>query len=355
MTAPLSFVLPDRLSATEPPEARGVPRDGVRLLVARPGVPVRHRRFRDLPSALAPGDVLVVNTSTTAPAAVDGTRADGRPVTVHVSGPVPDDPGRWVVELRTPDRERVHDGSPGEVLTLPCGAAAVLVAAYPDPRAATSRLWCATIGAGGSLPAWLERIGRPITYSHLRTAPSIADFRTVVSRPDRDFAGTGFPSAEMPSAGRPLTRDVLRRLAARGVGVAEVVLHTGVSSLEAGETPLPERYRVPARTADAVNAARAARRRVVAVGTTVTRALETVAAEDGSVRAGSGWTDLVLGPGRPARTVDGLVTGWHEPQASHLLLLEAVAGRDTVAAAYEAALAEGYLWHEFGDSCLLLA
>lgn len=346
----LSFVLPDRLSAAEPPEARGVPRDGVRLLVARPGLPVRHRRFRDLPSALAPGDLLVVNTSSTAPAAVDGTRSDGRPVTVHVSGPVPDVPDRWVVELRTPGRERVHDGRSGEVVTLPGGAHAVLVAAHPDPSAATSRLWRAMIATDGPFLRWLERIGGPITYSYLRAAPGIGDFRTVVAKPGREF-----PSAEMPSAGRPLTRDVLARLAARGVGVAEIVLHTGVSSLEAGETPLPERYRVPARTADAVNTARAAGRRIVAVGTTVTRALETVAADDGSVRAGSGWTELVLGPDRPARTVDGLVTGWHEPQASHLLLLEAVAGGETVAAAYGSALAEGYLWHEFGDSCLLLA
>ncbi|MGD9988118.1 S-adenosylmethionine:tRNA ribosyltransferase-isomerase [Pseudonocardia sp.] len=347
----LSFVLPDRLSAAEPPEARGTPRDGVRLLVARPGRPVRHRRFRDLPSALAPGDLLVVNTSSTAPAAVDGTRSDGRPVTVHVSGPVPGVPDRWVVELRTPARERVHDGRSGEVVTLPGGAHAVLVAAHPDPAAVRSRLWRAVLDTGATaLTRWLERVGRPITYSYLRDTPGIDDFRTVVARPGREF-----PSAEMPSAARPLTRDVLARLAARGVGVAEVVLHTGVSSVEAGETPLPERYRVPARTADAVNTARAAGRRVVAVGTTVTRALETVAADDGSVRAGSGWTGLVLGPDRPARTVDGLVTGWHEPQASHLLLLEAVAGPETVAAAYAAALAEGYLWHEFGDSCLLLA
>ena len=135
--------------------------------------------------------------------------------------------------------------------------------------------------------------------------------------------------------------------------MAPLVLHTGVASLEAGEEPLAERYRVPATTAEAVNATRAAGARVVAVGTTVTRALEAVAA-NGTVRAGTGWTDLVLGPDRPAQVVDGLVTGWHEPEASHLLLLEAVAGRDLVARAYAAALARGYLWHEFGDSCLLL-
>lgn len=315
-------------------------------------MPARHRRFRDLPAALAPGDLVVVNTSTTAPAAVDGYRPDGAAVTVHISGPVPGDPARMVVELRTPDGERVRDGRTGESITLP-GGTAWLDTAHPDPEVAVgSRLWRAGLGVGGDLMRWLDRHGRPISYSYLRGRPPIEEFRTIFARPGR--AGE-FPSAEMPSAGRPFTRDVLDRLAARGVGLAEIVLHTGVSSPEADEVPLPERFRVPARTADAVNSARAARRRVVAVGTTVTRALETVAGPDGVVRAGTGWTDLVMGPQRPARVVDGLVTGWHEPQASHLLLLAAVAGPDLVSTAYAAALREGYLWHEFGDSCLLLA
>ncbi len=158
----------------------------------------------------------------------------------------------------------------------------------------------------------------------------------------------------MPSAARPFTPAVLCALHRRGVEVAPLTLHTGVASLDAGEEPLPERYAVPATTAAAVNATRAAGGRIVAVGTTVTRALETVADPDGTVRVGAGWTDLVLGPDRAARVVDGLVTGWHEPEASHLLLLEAVAGPDLVRRAYAAALSRGYLWHEFGDSCLLL-
>jgi S-adenosylmethionine:tRNA ribosyltransferase-isomerase len=139
-----------------------------------------------------------------------------------------------------------------------------------------------------------------------------------------------------------------------GVAVAPVTLHAGVSSLEPGEAPPPERYQVPASTAALVNHTRDHGGRVVAVGTTVTRALETVAGPQGGVWAGAGWTDLVLEPARPARVVAGLVTGWHAPDASHLLLLAAVGGADLVAEAYAAALAEGYLWHEFGDSCLLL-
>jgi S-adenosylmethionine:tRNA ribosyltransferase-isomerase len=158
----------------------------------------------------------------------------------------------------------------------------------------------------------------------------------------------------MPSAGRPFTAELITDLVTRGVAVAPITLHAGVSSLEYDEVPIAERFTVPAPTARLVNATRREGGRVIAVGTTVTRALESVAAPTGVVSPGTGWTDLILGPDRPARVVDGLVTGWHEPGASHLLLLEAVAGAELVQDAYDAALAERYLWHEFGDSCLLL-
>jgi S-adenosylmethionine:tRNA ribosyltransferase-isomerase len=345
-----AFTVPPELAADAPPEVRGVPRDGVRLLVARPGRPLRHTTFTRLPSALRRGDLLVVNTSDTEPAAVDGHRADGRPVVLHVSGPTRE--GReWIVELRTPDGRRVSDGTTGEALRLPGGVTAFLLAAHPAPRRRTgSRLWRARIPVAGGVPTWLAAFGRPVAYPYLRGPHPLADYRTVFARRD----GHGFASAEMPSAARPFTPAVLCGLRERGVDVATLTLHTGVASLEAGEEPLPERYAVPDTTAAAVNATRAAGGRIVAVGTTVTRALETVADPDGGVRVGAGWTDLVLGPDRPARVVDGLVTGWHEPEASHLLLLQAVAGAELVARAYAAALDRGYLWHEFGDSCLLL-
>lgn len=158
----------------------------------------------------------------------------------------------------------------------------------------------------------------------------------------------------MPSAGRPFTAQVVTDLITRGVVVAPVVLHTGVSSQEPGEPPQPERFRVPAATARLVNSTRAAGGRVIAVGTTVTRALESAADPDGLVRLRHGWTNLVLGPSRPARVVTGLVTGWHAPGASHLALLSAVAGEALVERAYAEAVRLGYRWHEFGDSCLLL-
>ena len=159
----------------------------------------------------------------------------------------------------------------------------------------------------------------------------------------------------MPSAGRPFTGRLVRELVARGVKLAPIMLHTGVSSLEPGEPPYPERFRVSRGTADQMNRTRAGGNRVVAVGTTAARAIESVASSSGRLEAREGWTDLVLGPDRPARATLGIVTGWHAGGGSHLRLLEAVAGPELVERAYWEARASGYLWHEFGDSCLLLS
>jgi len=330
-------------SATEPPEARGLARDEVRLLVARPSR-VEHATFRDLAGFLEPGDLVVVNTSGTLPAAVDGVRA-GQHVTVHVSTGLDD--GTWAVELRPGPRADgpVPDVRPGEVVELTEGRLHV-VEPWPDRDAAGSRLWRVRALVPGSVPAYLGRHGRPIAYSYVRGAWPLRDYQTVVARDPG--------SAEMPSAGRPFTDLLVTDLVTAGVSVAPVTLHTGVSSLEVGEPPLPEPFTVPAATARLVEHTRRHGGRVVAVGTTVTRALESVAGPDGSVSPGGGWTDLVLGPDRPARVVTGLVTGWHEPGASHLSLLEAVAGPELVACAYAEARTAGYLWHELGDSALLL-
>jgi len=228
------------------------------------------------------------------------------------------------------------------VLALRGGATATLTRA-----AAGVRLWAAELALGGRpVLDYLAEHGAPIRYAHDPVERPLSDYQTIFAR----VPG----SAEMPSAGRPFTPRVLHALAARGVGVARLVLHTGVSSLEAGEPPYAERFSVPASTAAAVNAAHRAGRRVIAVGTSVTRALESAATPDGIVHAAAGWTDLVIAPGRGLRAVDGLLTGWHEPEASHLLLLEAIAGRALVERSYAAALAHGYRWHEFGDTHLLL-
>jgi len=336
------FALPPGSEADAPPERRGLARDAVRLLVATPDG-LAHRHFHDLPDQLDAGDLLVVNTSATLPAAVEARRGDGRFLPLHVSTSLDD--GSWVVEPRQPDGSGPDRSLPaGERLRLADGAHLRLEAAYPDPAAVTTRLWRATVSPPQAAAEHLSRHGQPIRYGYVSGRYPIEDYQTVYA------AEPG--SAEMASAGRPFTPELLVRLLAKGVTVAPIVLHAGVSSPEPHEPPLPERYDVPQATARLVNSARAAGRRVVAVGTTVVRALETVAGPYGTVRPRSGWTDLVLGPDRPARVVTGLVTGLHAPEASHLRLLEAVAGRRLVELSYQAAVAEGYLWHEFGDTML---
>jgi S-adenosylmethionine:tRNA ribosyltransferase-isomerase len=242
----------------------------------------------------------------------------------------------------------MRDQRGGEVLALPAGATAEVVAAWPPstPAVAGSRLWLAVLRTPAPVPTWLERHGRPIRYRYVDRDWPLSAYQTV-------FA-TEPGSVEMPSAARPFTPEVVTRLVARGIDVAPLVLHCGVASLEEGETPYAEQYRVPADTARRIELARRTGGRVVAVGTTVVRALETVVDDAGTVHPGKGWTELVVTPERGVRAVDGLVTGWHEPAASHLLLLEAVAGRALLEASYAAALDEGYKWHEFGDSHLIL-
>jgi S-adenosylmethionine:tRNA ribosyltransferase-isomerase len=338
------FAIPAGGDATAPAERRGLSRDGVRLLVARSGR-IEHGRFHDIAELLHPGDLVVINTSATLPAAVDGRLADGRTVPVHLSTVLDD--GSWVVEVRHPGG---HGPDPsaarGTMLTLPGQLSLSLDAAYPDSSSPSSRLWRATPGSPVDAHRYLARHGRPIEYGHLTARYPLTDHQTVYARQSG--------SAEMVSAGRPFTESLLVRLVAAGVTVAPIVLHTGVSSPELNEPPLPERFDVSEPTARLVMSARCAGSRIVAVGTSVVRALESVATASGEVRAGSGWTDLVLGPHRRARVVSGLITGLHEPQASHLLLLDAVAGVAPVDAAYDAAVHGGYLWHEFGDSMLFL-
>jgi S-adenosylmethionine:tRNA ribosyltransferase-isomerase len=335
--------LPDS-DAIRPPEARGIARDGVRLLVADADG-ITHTRFDRIGRYLTPGDLLVVNDSATLAAAVTAHRA-GDLVIVHFSTELDD--GAWVVEVRpTGAATGALDGvEAGESLGLPAGAELVLLDSYPMPGRKTSRLWRAHATVEGDVASYLARHGRPIRYAYVPDAWPLSAYQTVFARTPG--------SAEMPSAGRPFTTELVTSLVTCGVSLAPITLHTGVSSAGPGEPPAAERFSVPAATARLVAQARAAGNRVVAVGTTVTRALESAADDDGMVHPRHGWTDLVLGPGHPARVVTGLVTGWHDAGASHLLLLEAVAGPDLVSAAYDAAVRTGYLWHEFGDSALLL-
>jgi S-adenosylmethionine:tRNA ribosyltransferase-isomerase len=338
--ADFDFQVPPACEAHEPPEARGLARDGVRLMVARrSNGSLVHSRFNELPQFLDEGDLVVINTSAQIPAAIPATLPDMTAVELRLSTPMPD--GRWLAELRLGD-ERFGGGSDGERLELPGGASAVLASRYADSR----RLWLTELQLPEPLESYLAEHGRPIRYGYVSGEWPLEAYRNVYA------VEPG--SVEPPSAGRPFTHQLLTRLLGKGVLVAPIVLHTGVSSLERDERPYPEWYRVPEHTAELVNAVRSRGGRVIAVGTTVARALETVTSPDGVTTPGEGWTSLVISPERGLHAIDGLITGLHEPRASHLDLLEAAAGEELLERSYIAALEHGYLWHEFGDSQLIL-
>lgn len=348
----LDFRLPDHLEAGEPPEARGLQRDEVRLMVSRRTTnQILHKQFRSLGEFLYPGDLIVLNTSGTLKAALNVTRADGTSLELHVSTHLP--AGLYVVELRQPTEDGTtpfYSARSGDRLVLPGGAWAELLTPYrPEQRLAENqrvRLWIALLHLPQTLPAYLEKYGFPIRYRYVKESWPIAYYQTV-------FA-TEPGSAEMPSAGRAFTSDLITQLVGKGIQFAPLLLHTGVASLEDHEPPYAEYYRVPPETAQAVNQARLAGRRVIAVGTTAVRALETVAEPNGRVFPGSGWTDLIITPERGIYAIDGLLTGLHEPRSSHLQMLEALAGRQHLCLTYAEALKHNYLWHEFGDLHLIL-
>jgi S-adenosylmethionine:tRNA ribosyltransferase-isomerase len=339
----LAIPLDPSLEAHEPPEVWGRGRDNVRLLVSNGETDVEHVTFRDLPRMLRAGDALVVNTSATIAAAIDAATADGRALRIHFSTEMPG--GLWLVEARRPAAETtvpLFDDLTGADIMLAGGGHIHLFERFADSR----RLWLASPHLESSVLDHLARFGEPIRYKHAPGNWPLSAYQQIF--------GAEPGSAEMPSASRPFTAEIVVDLVRRGVTIVPILLHTGVSSLEAHEMPYPERYRVSDSTAAHVNAVHNAGGRVIAAGTTVVRALETVTDARGVAHPGEGWTELVVTPERGVRAVDGLLTGWHEPEATHLLMLEAIAGRPALERAYTEAHRTGYLWHEFGDSHLLL-
>jgi S-adenosylmethionine:tRNA ribosyltransferase-isomerase len=345
--AGVAFELRPELEAHEPPEARGDGRDDVRLLVSRTAAgEVSERTFAELPGVLLPGDLVVVNNSATVPAAVAvlSSLAESGPLTVHFSTAMPT--GEWLVELRSgqePATVPFSGGTRGLRLELPGGALLTLTGRF------TRRLWLARLST--AVIPYLLRQGQPIRYSYVPRSWPIEAYQTV-------FA-TLPGSAEMPSAARPFTPQIVTGLVSRGVAVAPITLHTGVSSLEGGEDPYPESYDVPAATARLVNLTRRSGGRVIAVGTTVVRALESAAlsavtATDGPVGAAAGWTSHVVTRDTGVAVVDGLLTGLHEPLSTHLWMLAAFADDALLSRCYQIAADGGYRWHEFGDVHLLL-
>lgn len=353
----LGIVMPPELAAHEPPEARGASRADVRLMVSRRAAgEIQHHGFLALPDLLLPGDLLVVNNSATLPAAVPvpaapATLAGSGPLVVHFSTAMPD--GSWLVELRagrSPATRPFGGGTAGLAIELPAGAVLTL------DRRFSRRLWHARLST--AVVPYLIRHGEPIRYSYVPRRWPIEAYQTI-------FA-TWPGSAEMPSAARPFTPEIVTRMVSRGVAIAPITLHTGVSSLEGGEDPYPESYDVPATTARLVNLTRQTGGRVIAAGTTVVRALESAAlAADaaiaraagrpgGPVAAAAGWTSHVVTRRTGVTVVDGLLTGLHEPSSTHLWMLAAFADDTLLRSCYQDAADRGYRWHEFGDVHLLL-
>jgi len=353
----LDFELPCHLEASEPPEARGLRRDEVRLMVSYSAVDeVNHTQFHNITDYLNAGDVLVINTSGTMNAAINGTRrVDNQRFEVHLSTRLP--ANLWIVEVRQPDAEKhstlpYYTGTSGEVYDLPKGATVTLLTPHHAAQRQGEqnvRLWIASLNlpVDENLQNYLAEYGFPIRYSYVKQGWTNDYYQTVYA--------TEMGSAEMPSAGRAFTPEVITRLTAKGVQVVPLILHTGVASLEDHEPPYEEYYRVPVNTARIVTEARQAGRRIIAVGTTVVRALETITQPNGITYPGEGWTETIITPERGIRAVNGMLTGLHEPKATHLAMLEALAGQKHLQVAYRAALDEGYLWHEFGDLHLIFS
>jgi len=335
--------------AASAPRARGERR---LLLLDRATGSVGDAQLDELPTLVRPGDLFVVNDAATLPASLPARAPSGAPMEVRLVR-ARDDGRRWQAvalgagDWRTPTErrpapERLEAGARIEIAGLPATVTAL-------SRTSVRLFELRFENEADEVWAAIYRRGRPIQYAHVPEPLALWSVQTAYAA--RPWA------AEAPSAGVPLDWSLLSALRARGVGLAAITEGAGLSStgdpaIDAA-LPLPERFEVPAATVRAIGEARARGGRVIAVGTSVVRALESAAAS-GELRAASGETDLVIGPGYRPRVADGLFTGLHEPTASHFALLQAFAPRAQLEAAYAHAERGGYLGHEFGDTNLIL-
>ncbi len=342
--APVQFVLPPELEAHQPAELRGMRRDAVRLMVLpRWNSEPIHTRFDALGDFLRAGDLLVVNDSRTLPGLLRARDENDEAVEVRLAHRRADD--LWDVLLLN---GRTHIGRAGMRLRFAKGLRAQILARRPD----LPFLWRMKFDTCcAELLDLIYQIGEPVRYTYVADALPLDLYQTVYAKAPG--------SVEMPSAGRPLTWELLLKLKRQGIGFASLSLHTGLSStrddsIDKIHPNYDEEFSVPAETARAVNETRERGGRVVAVGTTVVRALETASRADGTVTDSRGWTKLRIHPDTRLRVVDGLLTGLHEPQASHLDMLSAFVEPKRLQAAYQQCIARGYLWHEFGDMNLII-
>jgi S-adenosylmethionine:tRNA ribosyltransferase-isomerase len=351
------FHLPEELIASHPAERR----DGSRLLVVRrdPAAVLEHRSFSDLPEYLQPGDLLVMNNSRVIPARLAARRATGGKVEILLLSPVGEAWQReatWRALVRPAKKIDKH-----EVLTVLDGLLTAEVIAEHDAGERTVRFHAAAdfrelLDQAGQMPLppyILKR--RTAEHAPLYDPADRERYQTIYAKPEGSVAA--------PTAGLHFTPELLARLRAGGVETAFVTLHVGAGTFQgmAEGTRVEdhqmhfEEYEVPAETAAAVNRARAEGRRVVAVGTTSVRTLESAAdPESGRVREGPGRTNLMITPGRHLRVVDALVTNFHLPRSTLLLLVSAFAGRERIMQAYGEAVRQKYRFFSYGDAMLLL-
>ena len=343
------FKLPDDLQCAKPTEVRGIRRDEVKLMVSKiHSDEIHHNTFKNIDQYLNEGDVLVVNASGTLKAALEAFLVNGKQVKVHFSTKIKDH--LWIAEIReivNGSTKRFEGDLKGEILALKRGGSIELIEPYYKIGHKNHlKLWKVKVNIPIPVEEYLDYYGKPIKYNYIKDTYPQSYYQTV-------FA-TEMGSAEMPSAGRAFTPELVTRLISKGVQIVPIILHTGVASLELNERPYDEYFKVSQSTADAINLARKKGRRIIAIGTTAIRAIESATDQHGKVHAKEGWTDLYITPQRGLFVTDALLTGFHEPEASHLMMLEALTGRNHLEVTYHHALKNEYQWHEFGDLHLIL-
>lgn len=348
MSAPFTFTLPKELAAKEPAERRGISRDEVRLMVIERdrNNRVTHTKFNHLSEFLLPGDLLVFNSSRTLPASLKGCQANNTCLEVRLAHKLPDD--SWLALLLCQQGEPFSCGLRNG-MELDFGLGLTAIVEKRDTH--IYRLWQIRFNQGDSkLIDSFYRLGEPVRYEYV-SAPWDLDYYQTVYAVEPG-------SAEMPSAGRAFTWKLLFDLERKGIETTNIVLHTGLSSymddeLDARHPASQEEYFISDEAAEKINRAKSKRRRVIAVGTTVVRALES-AAQQGKITPQHNYTRLHINANHQLKAVDGLLTGMHEPEASHLDLLTAFLAAEQIKDAYTEAVTRQYLWHEFGDLNLII-
>ncbi|MCL7747900.1 S-adenosylmethionine:tRNA ribosyltransferase-isomerase [Halalkalibacter alkaliphilus] len=328
------FVVPDHLHAFLPAEIRSNKREAVKLLVQnRQAGNVHHDTFENLSSYLKEGDVLILNNSRTIPAVIFTTDHMEVRLARKRSSEI------WDVLY-------LHEIEIGDTLTFTSNVKATVL----DKCSKTPLISLRFSIAGNEFYNYLYTHGTPIHYEYLQDHWPLQAFQTVYS----SVPG----SIEMPSAGRALSWKMLADLQKKGVEIGFVYLHTGLSYFENDHWPdpifQPEPFHVPKETVELIHLAKNRNSRIIAVGTTVVRALESAVDTQHILQPTTGETTLHIKLNSSLYVVDGLLTGFHEPEASHLDMLSAFIDQKNLLAAYEEAIRQGYLWHEFGDMNLLL-